>query len=42
MNFEKLMQTRIDQINEAMQKCLSDQKKKPCTEKKSEQGYRLK
>lgn len=38
MKFNDWYQTHIDQINEVMQKCLSDQKKKPCTERKSEQG----
>ena len=42
MTFNDWYQTRIDQINEVMQKCLSEQKKKPCTESQSEQGYRLK
>lgn len=38
MTFNDWYQTRIDQINEVMQKCLSEQKKKPCPERKSEQG----
>ena len=40
MTFNDWYQTRIDQISEAMQEYLK--KKKPCMERKSEQGYRLK